>query len=93
MATAAEWGPDNPDGSLVPILEASIEQAAPRATGALTACDRCDQCGGQALFRLHRPRSARRKAGDLELCGHHHRKNADALKADGWTVTETLEIS
>ena len=42
---------------------------------ALTALDRCDRCGAQALVRAVLP------AGELLFCGHHARKHAEALAA------------
>ncbi|MFP5220350.1 MAG: hypothetical protein ACLGIG_11580 [Actinomycetes bacterium] len=40
---------------------------------ALTALDRCDRCGAQALVRAVLP------SGELLFCGHHARKHAEAL--------------
>jgi hypothetical protein len=40
---------------------------------ALTALDRCDRCGAQALVRAVLP------SGDLLFCGHHARKHSEAL--------------
>jgi hypothetical protein len=40
---------------------------------ALTALDRCDRCGAQALVRAVLP------YGELLFCGHHGRQHADAL--------------
>jgi hypothetical protein len=40
---------------------------------ALTALDRCDRCGAQAVVR------ATLEHGDLLFCGHHARKHAEAL--------------
>lgn len=46
-------------------------------TSTLTAIDRCDRCGAQALVRydLH--------SLELQFCGHHDRENRDALLAKG----------
>jgi hypothetical protein len=46
----------------------------------LTAHDRCDECGSQALVTATK--------GDLMLllCGHHSRKHMDRLVATGWTT-------
>jgi hypothetical protein len=43
------------------------------ASPALTALDRCDRCGAQALVR------ATLEHGDLLFCGHHARQHAEAL--------------
>lgn len=40
---------------------------------ALTALDRCDRCGAQALVR------ATLAHGDLLFCGHHARQHSEAL--------------
>lgn len=48
----------------------------------LTAHDRCDHCGAQAVSVI---RSLERAVA-LMLCGHHTRKHAAALP-NGWTVT------
>ena len=40
---------------------------------ALTALDRCDRCGAQALVRAVLP------YGELLFCGHHSRQHAEAL--------------
>jgi hypothetical protein len=40
---------------------------------ALTALDRCDRCGAQAVVR------ATLEHGDLLFCGHHARQHAEAL--------------
>jgi hypothetical protein len=42
----------------------------------LTAADRCDRCGAQALH--HVPIAG---TGGLLLCGHHHRQHKDRLAA------------
>lgn len=42
-------------------------------TPALTALDRCDRCGAQALVR------AQLERGELLFCGHHARQHAEAL--------------
>jgi recombinational DNA repair protein (RecF pathway) len=39
----------------------------------LTALDRCDRCGAQALVRAVLPH------GELLFCGHHARQLAEAL--------------
>lgn len=83
--------PADPDGSMLPVLEASIEaetakQRHPSASGdtpgiVLTHSDRCDQgCGAGALYRL------RHDVGGYELDLCHHHKNANAPKMLAWTV-------
>ncbi len=41
---------------------------------ALTAEDRCDRCGAQALVRVVLP------YGELLFCGHHFTKHAESLR-------------
>lgn len=53
------------------------------ATAELTRHDRCDSCGAQAFAR------ARFSAGtELLFCGHHFRKNEDALVAAGAEIRD-----
>ena len=47
---------------------------------ALTALDRCDRCGAQAVVR------ATLESGDLLFCGHHARQHAEALSRVAVTV-------
>lgn len=47
---------------------------------ALTALDRCDRCGAQAVVR------AVLRHGDLLFCGHHARQHAEALGRVAVTV-------
>lgn len=47
--------------------------AALASAPALTALDRCDRCGAQAVVR------AMLETGDLLFCGHHARQHAEAL--------------
>lgn len=42
---------------------------------ALTASDRCDRCGAQALVRVELPSGA-----DLVFCGHHARLHETRLR-------------
>lgn len=53
------WSPKNPDGDMVPILQASIEAAKMRHpstdSDVLTAADRCDRCGAAAGYRVAAP--------------------------------------
>lgn len=46
----------------------------------LTALDRCDRCGAQAVVR------ATFAPGDLLFCGHHARQHAEALARVAVTV-------
>lgn len=46
-------------------------------TSTLTALDRCDRCGAQALVRYDL------NGLELQLCGHHDRENRPALLAKG----------
>lgn len=50
------------------------------ARRSLTAHDRCDVCGAQALVQV------RLGAGDLMFCKHHQEKNAAALTKAGAAV-------
>lgn len=82
--------PNDPNGSLVPVLEASVEAAKQRhpsgkapgepATDTLTAADRCDGCGAGALYRLARGMKR------LLFCHHHYGKHLPKLAEDGWGV-------
>jgi hypothetical protein len=81
--------PNDPNGSLVPILEASVEAAKqrhPSASGdtpgvVLTGADRCDEgCGAGALYRL------RLRAMELDFCHHHKAKYFPEMEAWGWVV-------
>lgn len=47
---------------------------------ALTALDRCDRCGAQAVVR------ATLESGDLLFCGHHARQYGEALARVAVTV-------
>ena len=57
------------------------------ASPALTALDRCDRCGAQALVR------ATLAHGDLLFCGHHAKAYEDKLRATAvdW-VDETAAL-
>lgn len=50
---------------------------------ALTALDRCDRCGAQALVRAALPH------GELLFCGHHARQHAEALARVAVVVDDT----
>ena len=50
---------------------------------ALTALDRCDRCGAQALVRVTLP------SGELLFCGHHARQHAEALARVAVAVDDT----
>jgi hypothetical protein len=86
--------PNDPNGSLIPILEASVEEAKkrhPSASGdgpgeVLTAADRCDAgCGAGALFRMRRALNGVVRV--LDFCHHHKRKLGPNLEAGGWTIS------
>ncbi len=59
----------------------------------ITALDRCDACGAQTLYRMHRPPTKEHplRKGALEFCGHHYRANLPELLGDGWAVAVTHE--
>lgn len=86
--------PNDPQGSMTPILEASVEAAKlrhpsgkdipaeePEVPDTLTALDRCDRCSAGALYLLRH----RTKELELALCHHHGRRLAPVM--DDWTVT------
>lgn len=50
-------------------------------TGPLTAHDRCDRCGAQALVE-----ATDGPQKQLLFCGHHGRKYVPALVKAGWVV-------
>ena len=54
--------------------------AALASAPALTALDRCDRCGAQAVVR------ATLESGDLLFCGHHARQHGEALARVAVTV-------
>lgn len=90
MNSADVWHPENnPDGDMVPILEASIEEAKRRHPSAqpalpvsvtLTTADRCDGCGAEAAY------SVGRGDQDMLFCRHHHLKNFPSMASQGWQV-------
>lgn len=58
------------------------------ATGVLTALDRCDRCGAQAIVR----REHTDLALELQFCAHHDTKHGAPLAEQGFTVTARNEI-
>lgn len=55
----------------------------------ITLLDRCDGCGAAAQVRYaHMGESI---LSEIQFCGHHARKHADALKTGGWTVVAGSE--
>ncbi len=52
----------------------------------LTAQDRCDRCGAQAVVR------AVLAHGDLLFCGHHARQHADALTQAAVSVDGSAQL-
>ncbi len=85
----APW-PNDPNGSLVPVLEASVEAAKQRHPSAsgdkpgalLTIADRCDKCGAAAVYVVWKE-----AVGDLLFCMHHWRKNFPSMVDQGWAVS------
>lgn len=85
----SSW-PSDPDGDMTPVLEQSIEAAKARHPSGveiaavtqvvLNAQDRCDSCGGAAVFRVGRDEA------ELDFCGHHWRKHSPSMSIRGWTV-------
>lgn len=88
-----DW-PNDPYGDMAPILERSIEAAKarhPSGKGSvvdviepvhLTAQDRCDACGAQAMYRV----KSAITLGELDMCGHHWNENASDLTFKGWVI-------
>ncbi len=69
--------------------EATAEQSVDTSatlSAALTASDRCDQCGAQALYSAFRPHAL--SIPELLFCGHHGAKAAPALLLKGWIVAQ-----
>lgn len=81
--------PDDPNGSMIPILEASMEEAKKRHPSSrpggpgvlLNAADRCDRCSAAAAYIVHRE-----DIGDLMFCLHHWRKHFPSMSPQGWVV-------
>ncbi|MFD4474598.1 hypothetical protein ACFWPU_00575 [Streptomyces sp. NPDC058471] len=83
--------PTDPNGDMVPILEASLEAAMARHPSAqpppttpdviLNAHDRCDHCGAAAVYRVTSP-----NATEFDFCLHYWRKNFPAMADQGWVV-------
>lgn len=69
--------PKDPEGDMVPILEASINAAME-----LTAQDRCDSCSARAEFRV----AIVGTSNMLDYCVHHWTRHRAAMLAQGWTV-------
>lgn len=89
--------PNDPNGSLIPVLEASVEAAKqrhPSASGPipgmiLTTADRCDRCGAAAVYRVSKKQRADIVIGAdtfLDFCMHHWRKSFPAMADNGWKV-------
>jgi hypothetical protein len=92
--------PADPQGDMVPILEASVEAAKKRHPSGnssvqgviLTAVDRCDGCGAGAVYRVSHVRWDGDLASEfktLDFCGHHWRKNFPTMVDKGWVVNGT----
>ena len=83
--------PEDPEGSMEPILEASVAAAAarhPSASGPtpgvlLGGADRCDRCGAAAGYRMGHQVAC---TAELQLCVHHWRKHFPSMFAEGWVV-------
>lgn len=93
---AAPW-PIDPDGDMVPVLEASVEAAKMRHPSAspnppgvmLVATDRCDNCSAAAAYRVSRisaddPHDV--PAMVLDFCAHHWKKHFPKMVDQGWVV-------
>lgn len=84
--------PTDPDGDMVPILRASVEEAKMRHPSGseksqgvlLVATDRCDACPAAAAYRvMHRSPPDWRV---LDFCVHHWKKNFPRMVDQGWVV-------
>jgi hypothetical protein len=66
---------------LVPALTQSLLVAYRVPDAPITAHDRCDACGAQTLYRMHRPPTEEhpKRKGALEFCGHHYRAHLPEL--------------
>lgn len=91
MSETKEWGPDSPNGDMVPILQRSLaERRFLRDLEPLSSAHRCDRCGAAAKWRLYRPPTTSRVRGLLEFCGHHFNIHKGRLDVDGWQITESI---
>lgn len=92
--------PNDPNGSLVPILEASVEAAKERHPSnsgdtpgvVLTGADRCDGCSQQALYRVVKQSVGLPLLSEthtIDFCRHHHGKHFPEMEKTGWTVVGT----
>jgi anti-anti-sigma regulatory factor len=57
---------------------------------ALTALDRCDSCGAQALVRWVIMKKRRKNQQELIFCGHHSNSYAETLQGKGFVVFEDV---
>jgi hypothetical protein len=94
----SKWQEDqrmNHTGDMTAVLTRSILDRYTIPDEPITALDRCDACGAQTLYRMHRPPSEEHptRRGVLEFCGHHYRANLPELLGDGWAVATELEIT
>lgn len=95
--------PADPNGSLVPILETSIEAAKmrhPSASGGspgvvLDVADRCDACAAAAMYRVAKWKTWTEGQGPgdlykaLDYCHHHWTKHMPSMADQGWKVIGT----
>jgi hypothetical protein len=86
---------DAVSGDMTDVLTQSILVAYRVPDTPLTAHDRCDACGAQTMYRMHRPPTEEHplRKGTLEFCGHHYRKHLPELLGDGWAVAVTNEVT
>ena len=52
----------------------------------LTAADRCDRCGAQALVRVYLE-----SGSPLQFCGHHFREHEDRLRTIALDVQDETD--
>ncbi|HVX91152.1 MAG TPA: hypothetical protein VHC20_06040 [Candidatus Paceibacterota bacterium] len=89
------WTDRQREDALERDLTQSILVAYRPPTEPLTAHDRCDACGAQTLYRMHRPPTEEHplRKGVLDFCGHHYRTHLPELLGDGWSVAVKHETA
>ncbi|GGR51289.1 DUF7455 domain-containing protein [Streptomyces roseolus] len=88
--------PVDPNGDMVPVLEASVEAAKMRHPSSinLTSADRCDGCGAGAAYMVEKPVADPADPFNTKLvatpyllfCVHHWRKHFPKMVDEGWVV-------
>lgn len=65
-----------------PIIDEAFPQYRTPGDAVLTKADRCDNCIGEAVYRVQSSATAT----VLDFCLHHWRKHFPAMSAQGWGV-------